>query len=423
MTARKGLIGLVVVLFVFVAFLQNHLDPMRNRYQPGKVTRVEIGAEFVAATLIGLKEVVAGLLWVRTDEFFHSGNYEAIVPMVRIVTWLDPRQMDVYDTGSWHLAYNFTDSQERSDPRYIPAATALLREGIRNNPNVYDLYFNLGWMNFQKIQDYPEAAKWFGQANTKGSIDPVTGDIRPPKAQIKDRPQFVGHSLAHSYEKQGKIDLAIAQWKQNIKDNIAYAKYYSKDGSNQTMVQVAKLNLEQCLVEKLERSKIKPIRNANFEANWERLGARKFRVWGRLDLPNGARVRLRLTDKDFKEEQFSQFTYQINQKQTILIDDLYVREHKFDRIIDIERDVAIYPLKADDFRLTLSFNPVMAPDFVQGTVEEDRRLGETARGPKVQEYGNVGWRGEGLANQKYLVIKNGVRLIEKSFIIKRSELI
>jgi len=116
-------------MVALVVWLQVQLDPMRARYQPGKVTNIEIGTQFVAATLIGLKEVVAGLLWVRADEFFHSGNYAAVIPIVRIVTWLDPHQIDVYDTGAWHLSYNFTDSQERSDRRYIPASRALYREG------------------------------------------------------------------------------------------------------------------------------------------------------------------------------------------------------------------------------------------------------------------------------------------------------
>ena len=189
-TKKQLLLALVGVLVVFVALMQNNLDPLRRKYQPGKVANLELGAEFVSATLIGLKEVVAGLLWVRTDEFFHTGNYEAVMPMVRIITWLDPHQIDVYDTGAWHLSYNFTDSQERSDRRYIPASRALLREGIINNPSTYDLYFSLGWLNFNKMQDYKQSIIWLSQANTKEAVDAATG-------KKMDRPEYVGHELAH----------------------------------------------------------------------------------------------------------------------------------------------------------------------------------------------------------------------------------
>lgn len=392
---RGFLIGLVAVLFVFVAAMQVHLDPLRRKYQPGRVTNIQLGTQFIAATLIGLKEVVAGLLWVRTDEFFHTGNYEAIIPMVRIVTWLDPHQMDVYDTGAWHLSYNFTDSQERSDRRYIPASKALLREGIQNNPETYDMYFQMGWLNFNKILDYREAARWFDAANGRISIDPATGRRRP-------RPQFVGHELAHAYENIGAVDEAIAQWHENIKANEEYARLFPKDSGNDVMVQVAKNNLQQVLDEKATRAKLKPTLNVNFEAHWERLAPRKYRAWGAINVPDGCRVRLRLADRDFREGFFGTFRWDINQDQTVLIDDLYVRDGKFSRTLDIERDTAIYPLKAPEFVVSFTFDPTKTP-------REAKDI--------------LGWKGEGLADQRYMTEQNGVRLLRKDIVLKRSDLL
>ncbi len=391
---RTALFVLLIPLMAAVVLLQHNMDPQRARYQPGKVTNIEIGTQFVAATLIGLKEVVAGLLWVRADEFFHTGNYAAVIPIVRVVTWLDPHQIDVYDTGSWHLSYNFTDSQERSDRRYIPPAQALLREGIRNNPDIYDLYFDLGWMNFNKVLDFKAAADAFEQANTKKAINASTG-------REMMRPQFVGHSLAHSYEKMGEIDRAIQQWQQNIRDNERYVQETGDKGEN-VMVDVAKNNLNLLLREKVERSAIKPTRQVGFDAHWQFIGPRKFRVWGTLNLPDGARVRLRLADKGFKTEYFETFSWDVDSDQTILIDDLYVRDGKFSRIIDIEPDITVYPLKAEEYVMTFTFNPLTAPDFVQDLIS---------------------WKGEGLADQPYLVVRDGVRMLEKKFDIKRSQLL
>lgn len=416
-TSRNLLIALLAPLIVFVVVMQHHLDPLRDKYQPGKVTNINLGGQFIAATLIGLKEVVAGLLWVRTDEFFHTGNYEAIIPMVRIVTWLDPHQIDVYDTGAWHLAYNFTDSQERSDRRYIPAAKALLREGIQNNPNTYDLYFDLGWMDFNKVEDFPEAVLWFSQANNKPSIDPASGEV-------KTRPQFVGHSLAHAYEKAAEIGMAIRQWKLNVKANEDYYKKYPHDSGNQVMIDVAKNNLRQVEIEQAIRSKLKPVVNVHFDAHWQPLGPRRFRVWGRLDLPDGSRVHMRLADKGFKPQVFKQFRWDVDQSQTILIDDLYVRDHQFSRTIDITRDQAIYPLKAEEYVLTFTFDPRVAPDFDQGTREEDVLMNPGHQPPADQQYGGIGWVGNGLLpHQPYLVVRDGVRMLEKSFLIKRSQLL
>lgn len=394
-TSRRILMGLLIPLFLLVAVLQKNLDPERNRYQPGKVTNIEIGTQFVAATLIGLKEVVAGLLWVRADEFFHTGNYAAVIPIVRIVTWLDPHQIDVYDTGAWHLSYNFTDSQERSDRRYIPASKALLREGITNNPDIYDLYFDLGWLNFNKVLDYPAAAVAFKNANQKKAVDPATG-----KDQM--RPQFVGHSLAHAYEKSGDVDRAIQQWRENIVANRKYMEQAPVPEQEAVMVDVAENNLALLLQEKEERANLQPTRNVNFNAHWQFIEPRKFRVWGTLDLPDGARVRLILRDSNFAEQQFENFTWQIDQDQTILIDDLYVRDGTFSRTIDIERDSAIYPLKDEDYTMVFEFDPLRAPDFVQEL---------------------IGWKGEGLAQQPYLVEEDGVRKLRKTFSLKRSDLL
>ena len=44
--------------------------------------------------MMGLREFIAGILWVRADSFFDEGNYDAVLPLLRLVTWLDPHQID-----------------------------------------------------------------------------------------------------------------------------------------------------------------------------------------------------------------------------------------------------------------------------------------------------------------------------------------
>ena len=153
--------------FYPVALLQRGIDPIYQKnyapYQkassraPGTCrSRWRLGA------FTGFREAVAGMLWVRCDEFFHNGDYEAIMPLIRVITWLDPHQIDVYETGAWHMDYNFTDSAERSDRRYIPFSLSLLGEGIANNPDEPDLYSDMGFVHyFRKIEDFPKSAQWF----------------------------------------------------------------------------------------------------------------------------------------------------------------------------------------------------------------------------------------------------------------------
>src|SRR5882724_4467823 len=122
------LAGAAVVFLALAMFMQKTIDPGRLEYHSKenvKNTGAAIGGlnnEFMLLPLLGFREAAAGLLWVRCDEFFHSGDYDAILPLVRLITWLDPHADNVYITGAWHLDYNFTDSTERSDRRYIAPA-------------------------------------------------------------------------------------------------------------------------------------------------------------------------------------------------------------------------------------------------------------------------------------------------------------
>ena len=127
---RMGLLIVALLLFIPVALLQRGIDPIyQKNYAPSqsfKQGAKNLPVEMALGAFTGFREAVAGMLWVRCDEFFHNGDYEAIMPLIRVITWLDPHQIDVYETGAWHMDYNFTDSSERSDRRYIPFSLSLL---------------------------------------------------------------------------------------------------------------------------------------------------------------------------------------------------------------------------------------------------------------------------------------------------------
>jgi hypothetical protein len=102
LSQRMALITFAMVLLVCVELLQvRYIDDRRHQFEPAEVANTNKAAsqlpiEFALAALTGFREVVAGLLWVRADEFFHNGDYESVVPIVRIITWIDPHQVDVY---------------------------------------------------------------------------------------------------------------------------------------------------------------------------------------------------------------------------------------------------------------------------------------------------------------------------------------
>lgn len=400
-STRIILIILVIALLPVIAGLQKTIDPQRVQFQPGKgisAVKVDVGnnpvvlpSQFVVGTLIGLREVVAGLLWVRADEFFHSGDYEAIIPLVRIITWLDPHQIDVYSTGSWHLAYNFVDSHQRADHRYMAPAIKLIEEGIENNPTTHDLYTDLGFtIYFLKTQEFDKSVVWL-----KRSVG-----HKPPN--------YVYHLLAHAYEKEGKIDDALQVWKENLKNEEAALKKNPKNFGMVSNVAVSKKNIARIIARKartLENSR-NPL-NVGFEAQFEKLGIRVFKISGKANLPDATRIDIILQDEDYKEPVLKTFNWQVDPNVTTLVETglhgIYVKNGKFERKYDLNTDMKQYPFKKDSYTLTLEFNPRSTFDAVQE---------------------RVGWSGEGLADKHYLDISvKGLRKIKKVIHLTRKDII
>lgn len=353
---------------------------------------VVMPSQFIAGTLIGFREVVAGLLWIRTNDFFHTGNYEAVIPMTRMITWLDPHQIDVYRTGAWHLAYNLVDSSERADYRFLFPGIKFLEEGIQNNPNVSDLEFDLGFLIYAlKKQDFVKAQYWITKACQESDA------TNPMKRQI-----------AHMLEKQGKIDEAAAEWRKMLAQAISDLK---KDPNNFHALEhrnVCKRNLDLMLVRQTMRKDLANHRlDVKFEASFKRLGPRQFQITGQLLLPIGSRVDVMLEDADYKEPDMKSFTWDVDPNQTVLADTgmhgIFVDGGKFSRKFDVTKDSKQYPFKAERYKLTLFFNPRIATDYTQDF---------------------TGWNGEGITDKKYLDTSTpGLRIIKKVIYLKREDII
>ena len=439
-SVRNSLIGVVVALVAVSIALQNNIDPHRDRIQPplgGKSqTKLifQLPAPYIIASFTGMRESVAGLLWVRADEFFHSGNYEAIFPLVRIITWLDPHYMDVYKVGAWHLDFNITDSSERSDRRLIPPALALMREGIENNRETFDLPFDLAFTHYHlKMKDYENARKWMEVAQTRP-------DLSSEAVEARERyPLVVKRMLGHMYEKCGDIESAKRQWRRTIADSEKLARDNPRDYTFRTALDIARQNYEIMLWrEKHRKYDLYPPIDMKFDAKWVRKRPGVIVVSGTINLisredylkldpsapaaekresmkvrleaiqdnqwVDGARIDIILQDLDYKPQSLKEFSWEVPRDVTIMVESVRIGEGQFETEIDMSRDPHMYSFKKDKYRLVLTLDPRSAPDFIQ-----DR----------------IGWRGEGLTDKNYLDTKTipGVRMIRKEWIIDRKDII
>ena len=127
---------------------------------------------------------VRDLLWTRNDEFWHRGEFNRCIATMRLITSMDPHDTEAYEGGAWLM-----DSDVREED-----AEAFLREGLANNPVVYDLYFELGAFLYFRTR-YEEAIPLYTACMT-----------------FADTPPFVRHQLAHAYEKNGDIGDSLETW-------------------------------------------------------------------------------------------------------------------------------------------------------------------------------------------------------------------
>lgn len=159
----------------------------------------EGGTLAIMAMLGGFRNVAANMLWLQSDKYWHQGGrgWWKMLPLLRTITQLDPHFVAAWDTLSWHCAWNLhSEASEADKPKWIQAGVDVLREGIKNNPDKYDLYSSLAWLYHERVKDYNRAVPIWQKVLT-----------------FKDAPVTQGHMLAHAYENTWQIDKAIEVWR------------------------------------------------------------------------------------------------------------------------------------------------------------------------------------------------------------------
>jgi hypothetical protein len=322
-------------------------------------------------SLFGAREFLAGMLWVKADSFFDQGNYDAVLPIIRLCTILDPKQIDIYATGMWHIGYNFTDAEQRSDRRYIPSALALGVEGAQQNPTTYEMFFETGWMWYHKVDDdYPQAVKWFEEAHKRPDIPPARKNV-----------------LRNAYERNGELDKSLSLLYKLLDDAKALQEKDDSFQNNQN-VDTLEENLDNVLIRMVQRGTIaqkegrydqgdydtKPPFNVGFSVKATVIDPKIIRFEGTWNvLPVGTRIRVILRDADYpnavpggmKWEGTSGVSLDPPKGITFMQEQLYVRNQRFNKKVDMSKDPTMYPFAKDKYVLDFYYNPRSAPAHIQ----------------------------------------------------------
>lgn len=390
---RASLISLVVLAVLQAVFSGMVVMPRYNKdfvqhTQTGK-GQPSLAPEMMFLQMFGFREFLAGMLWVRADTYFESGDYDSILPIIRMTTWLDPHYIDVYATGMWHLGYNFTDEEGRSDRRYVPYALALGMEGAQNNDQTYEMFFETGWMWFHKIEDDQEnSVEWFKEANKRDDM-------------LAARRNLLGVAL----QRAGQLDEAL-KWYGELLQRAEKKLKTDNEHADRTNRDTIENNLDNLIVRMVTRGVMAQERNDGtyltmpydtqppFDVGFscsvtveEPLVLRVQGTWGVK--PVGCRLRFILRDANYPRSKpagmdwgyTTEVSLEPPQGITWMQDGLFVKNQKFNRKVDMSRDPTMYPCKEPEYVMEVFYDPRNAPAHIQD---------------------KFGWNGEGMTDQRYL---------------------
>ena len=92
------------------------------------------------------------------------GNEREILPWLRLAAEMDPQKIETYTVGSFWLREHLNQPQQ---------AEAFLREGLRSNPNSYEILFELGRLYSENYHDTNRARDiWELAARRWNELDP-----------------------------------------------------------------------------------------------------------------------------------------------------------------------------------------------------------------------------------------------------------
>lgn len=158
--------AIIAAFLVCIAGTQVLVDPYRPLINDEADVPFSMAAVVVRGFIGQARGLLADFLWLRVDEYQHRrrivggdllrADDESLMPLVRLITWLNPHFIDAYALGGQWLAFHFDRPTE---------ATEFYEEGIRNNPRSFALLNGAAWVYWRFEQEYTTAAERADQAS------------------------------------------------------------------------------------------------------------------------------------------------------------------------------------------------------------------------------------------------------------------
>lgn len=154
---------LIISSVVATVFLRT-IDRMRSKATLEETIYIS-SPKLLNRLSLGYGGLLADVYWTRVVQYFgtqhHKGNgdYRLLWPLLNITTQLDPHLVPAYEFGSAFLTA--PPPQGAGEPE---RAIELVEYGIRNNPDDWHLYYDLGFIYYDQ-KNYAAAADAFDRGS------------------------------------------------------------------------------------------------------------------------------------------------------------------------------------------------------------------------------------------------------------------
>jgi tetratricopeptide (TPR) repeat protein len=185
--SRKVTVAASVVLLFSLAssvFLLRRLDQVRTSATLEEVLYLN-SPKWVKRLSLGYTGLLADIYWTRAVQYFGSKHvtratdYKLLSPLLEITTALDPKLIVAYQFGANFLAPKPPEGAGQPDK-----AVALVEYGIRNNPDNWKLYYELGFIYYYlEKKDYAKAAEAFERGTKVPNAHPFLRVLAAQMAQ------------------------------------------------------------------------------------------------------------------------------------------------------------------------------------------------------------------------------------------------
>jgi tetratricopeptide (TPR) repeat protein len=173
---------LALSLAASVALLRR-VDRMRPQATLDEVLYISSPAVLKRASL-GYDGLLADIYWTRAVQYFgnryhnNAKDFNLLAPLLEITTALDPHLLVAYQFGASFLAPRPPNGAGQSE-----RAIQLMEYGIKNNPNEWRLYYNLGFVYYMELKDYGKAADAFARGSRVPDAHPFLKVLAGQMAQ------------------------------------------------------------------------------------------------------------------------------------------------------------------------------------------------------------------------------------------------